>query len=201
MPTLSRAPRCGRKEAAPPLVYALMENTDTLTLLVARSLPSISKLVLSHHQPDQDGVRGPLLLGDRADGAHRDGRCNDHALLGRQVFPAQVVEETTGESTGPQGGRGESWGRYREREGGTRSLAGVQTDRKSYRNSHPGRHPAGAKLNEVRYKSLSSKRFSRSRSCFNTRGACFLEQPTRQRLPVPNLRGLSQTTSFGACHV
>lgn len=45
---------------------------------------------------DQDGVRGALLLCDRAHGADRDGRGYDDALLGRQVLPTQALEETAG---------------------------------------------------------------------------------------------------------
>lgn len=45
---------------------------------------------------DQDGVRGAVLLGDRAHGANRDGRGHGDALLGRQVLPAQALAETAG---------------------------------------------------------------------------------------------------------
>ena len=52
-----------------------------------------------NHEPDQDGIRRPVLLGDRADGAPCDGRCHANTLLGRQVLSHAVVEKTTGEDT------------------------------------------------------------------------------------------------------
>lgn len=55
-------------------------------------------------ESDQDGVRRSVLLGDRADGAHRDGRGHGDALLGGQVLLAQAVEETAG--TGSRDGIG-----------------------------------------------------------------------------------------------
>lgn len=54
---------------------------------------------------DQDGVRGTVLLGNRADGAPRDGRRHANALLGRQVLSDEAVEETTGEEGHKRHGR------------------------------------------------------------------------------------------------
>lgn len=50
-----------------------------------------------NYESDQDGIRRALLLGDRADGAHRDGRGHGDTVLGGQVLLAQAVEETAGE--------------------------------------------------------------------------------------------------------
>lgn len=66
---------------------------------------------------DQDGVRGALLLGDRAHGADRDGRGHDDALLGGQVLPAQALEETAG--------------KMKSRQNATATTTDRQTDRQT----------------------------------------------------------------------
>lgn len=59
---------------------------------------STEKLFACAHGSDQDSRRGAVLLGDRAHGTlhHRGG--HDHALLGRQVLPAQAVDAAAGET-------------------------------------------------------------------------------------------------------